>query len=182
MPTTESVQVAKGSLERNETITPCPLKRAVFVSYYCGTWTLLRIPNKICFAVFADGKFGTILLLETADLNSPARKIAVRGGTRIPCEIPITLTSPDPFEAFSQPCKIILANLRGCAARSPSPVPPGTVVHLNGLPAKTGIPARVVNCISLGEFENLWLLGLALYESGNVWGLARVPEDWQQQT
>ena len=101
-----------------------------------------------------------------------------RGGTRIPCEIPITLTSQDPRDPFSQSCKIILANLRGCAARSPRPVQRGTVVHLTGLPAKTQVAARVVNCISLGEYEKLWLLGLALDEAGNVWGIDPVPDDW----
>ena len=31
----------------------------------------------------------------------------------------------------------------------------------------------MVNCISLGEFERLWLLGLALNESGNVLNACR---------
>ena len=104
-----------------------------------------------------------------------------RGGTRIPCEIPIILTSLDPRDPFSEPCKIILANLGGCAARSPRPVQTGTVVHLNGLPTRSKVAARVVHCISLGEYEKLWILGLALNESGNVWGIEPVPEDWEQQ-
>ncbi|HEV2400535.1 MAG TPA: hypothetical protein VGS27_26590 [Candidatus Sulfotelmatobacter sp.] len=103
-----------------------------------------------------------------------------RGGTRVPCEIPVTLTCLDPQDPFSQQCQIILANLGGCAARSPRPVPTGTLVQLKGLPAHNEVAARVVNCISLGEFEKLWLLGLALNESGNVWGLECVPEDWNQ--
>lgn len=77
---------------------------------------------------------------------------------------------------------MILANLRGCAARSPRPIATGTVVHLSGLPVKTQVAARVVNCISLGQFEKIWLLSLALQESGNVWGLESVPEDWRQQS
>jgi len=104
-----------------------------------------------------------------------------RGGTRVPCEIPITLVSADPADPFSHPAHVILANLRGCAARSPHPVATGTVVRLQGLPANEPIAARVVNCISLGEFEKLWLLGLALVDrSGNVWGLEQVPEDWER--
>jgi hypothetical protein len=35
-----------------------------------------------------------------------------------------------------------------------------------------------VNCISLGQYEKLWLLGLALDEPGNVWGIQSPPEDW----
>jgi hypothetical protein len=57
----------------------------------------------------------------------------------------------------------------------------GTVVHLKGLPKGTDVAACVVNCISLGEFEHLWLLGLALHESGNVWGIEGAPEDWREQ-
>ena len=103
-----------------------------------------------------------------------------RGGTRIPCEIAITLTSLDPRQPFSQPCHVILANLRGGAARCPRPVPPGTTVQLQVLPTNRQVEARVVNCISLGEFEKLWLLGLALNEAGNIWGIEPVPEDWNQ--
>jgi len=115
-----------------------------------------------------------------ASLGSRSERVS-RGGTRIPCEIPVTLTSLNPGHPFSQPCQIILANLGGCAVRSPRPVPPGTVVQLQGLPTVTEVAARVVNCISLGEFEHLWLLGLALHEPGNVWGIESAPEDWRRQ-
>jgi len=113
-----------------------------------------------------------------ATLGSRPEKVS-RGGTRIPCEIPVTLTSLDPGDPFSQPCQVILANLGGCAVRSPRPVPRGTAVYLNGLPTGSEVAARVVNCISLGEFEHLWLLGLALNEPGNVWGIENAPEDWR---
>jgi len=49
------------------------------------------------------------------------------------------------------------------------------------LPANPDVAARVVHCISLGPLEHFWLLGLALNESGNVWGLENVPEDWKEQ-
>lgn len=115
------------------------------------------------------------------NLSSKPQQTVARGGTRVACEIPVALTSLDPTDPFSQSCHIILANLRGCAARSPRPVAIGTPVHLEGLP-KEGPPvrAKVVNCISLGEFEKLWLLGLALDQPGNVWGIDPVPEDWSQ--
>jgi hypothetical protein len=38
--------------------------------------------------------------------------------------------------------------------------------------------AKVVNCISLGEYEKFWLLGLELQEPGNVWGVEAPPDDW----
>lgn len=52
------------------------------------------------------------------------------------------------------------------------------MVHLKSLPTNTEVTARVVNCISLGQFEKLWILGLALDEPGNVWGIEPVPDDW----
>jgi hypothetical protein len=116
------------------------------------------------------------------NLSSRPQKDVRRGGTRIPCDIPITLTSLDPRDPFSQPCHIILANLGGCAARSPRPVPTGTSVQLQILPTNREVEARVVNCISLGQFEKLWLLGLALNEAGNVWGIEPEPDDWRQQS
>jgi hypothetical protein len=104
----------------------------------------------------------------------------VRGGTRIPCEIPVTLTSLDPIHPFSDPCQIVLVNLRGCVARFCRSVKIGTSVQLEGLPTVTEVTGRVVNCISLGEHEKLWLLGLALDEPGDVWGIQTPPEDWAQ--
>jgi hypothetical protein len=49
---------------------------------------------------------------------------------------------------------------------------------LEGLPGKRSVTARVVNCISLGEYEKFWLVGLTLDEPGNVWGIEKPPEDW----
>jgi hypothetical protein len=116
-------------------------------------------------------------VLEALRLSSIPHKTVTRGGTRIPCEIPITLTSLDPLHPFSEPCTIILVNLRGCAVRFSRPAQIGMAVHLDGL-STAKAAARVMNCISLGEHEKLWLLGLALEEPGNVWGIETVPDDW----
>jgi hypothetical protein len=109
-------------------------------------------------------------------------KTDARGGTRVPCEIPITLTSLDLVQSFSESCQIVLVNLRGCAASLRRSVVVGAAVRLQGLPAVTNVTARVVNCISLGEHERRWLLGLALDEPGNIWGIAMPPDDWFQES
>ena len=101
-----------------------------------------------------------------------------RRGTRIPCEIPIRLMRLGTDCPSSDPCLVILINPQGCAARFPRPLGIGTAVRLEGLPSKTNVTARVVNCISLGQYQKSWLLGLALTEPGNVWGIATPPEDW----
>jgi hypothetical protein len=103
---------------------------------------------------------------------------SVRRSTRIPCQIAVTLTSLDSSHSFSEDAVIILVNLQGCAVRSRYPVQVGTPIRLNGLPTGNSADARVVNCISLGEHEKLWLLGLALAVPGNVWGIEAPPKDW----
>jgi hypothetical protein len=106
------------------------------------------------------------------------KKSGLRRGTRIPCEIPITLTGLGPAQSFSGACLVILVNPQGCAVRFPRPLEIGVTVRLEGLPVSTDVTARVVNCISLGQYEKLWLLGLALDEPGNVWGIQSPPADW----
>jgi hypothetical protein len=119
-----------------------------------------------------------MLLLEDSTLSLLVKKTALRSGTRIPCAIPITLTSLDPLHPFCEPCQIILVNLGGCVARLPRSVGIGTAVELRGLSTNSKVTGRTVNCISLGEHENIWLLGVELDEPGNVWGIDAVPADW----
>src|ERR1700722_15649724 len=102
----------------------------------------------------------------------------VRRGTRISCNIPITLTSLDAVHPFSEPCTAFLVNPQGCAARFDRPLEIGAAVQLDGLPAETKVIARVVNCFWPGEFAKFWILGLALDDPGNVWGIEPPPEDW----
>lgn len=72
---------------------------------------------------------------------------------------------------------VILINPQGCGVRFGRPVELGTAVRLEGLP-NGNVIARVVNCISFGEHEKFWLIGVALDEPGNVWGIDAPPEDW----
>src|SRR3954466_12796847 len=103
-----------------------------------------------------------------------------RRGTRIPCHISVTLTSLDATNSFSEPALIILANPQGCAVRFGRPLKIGTSVQLKGLPVSVerSVTAQVVNCISLGQYEKFWLIGLALDEPGNIWGIEPPPADW----
>lgn len=119
---------------------------------------------------------------ESIDLNvaSTEEKTEGRRGTRIPCEIPITLVSADSAKPLSETGLVILVNPQGCAVRFGQPLAVGTRVRLARLPAGGSVTARVVNCISMGQYEKLWLLGLVLEEPGNVWGIQSPPEDWRQ--
>jgi CheY-like chemotaxis protein len=101
-----------------------------------------------------------------------------RQGTRVNCEIPLILISRDPAHPFSESCLAILANPNGCAVRCTHWLDVGTAVRLEGLPSEGVITARVVNCISLGPYEKVRILGLALDTPGNVWGIKNPPQDW----
>jgi hypothetical protein len=103
--------------------------------------------------------------------------ISPRRGTRIPCRLLVTLRSLDPTRPFSEAGTVILIDPQGCSVRLGRPVEVGTAVRLEGLP-NCNITARVVNCISFGEHEKFWLLGMALDEPGNVWGVKTPPKDW----
>lgn len=103
-----------------------------------------------------------------------------RRGTRVSCEIPLILTNLDAVPPFPERGVVILVNPQGCAVRSPHPIGVGASVRLEGLPSQRTVTARVVNCISLGEHERFWLLGLALDQPGNLWGIEAPPADWAE--
>jgi len=94
----------------------------------------------------------------------------------------MTLRSLDAAGPFSGPCTAFLVNPQGCAARFGHPLEIGAAVQLEGLPLGRTVTAHVVNCISPGEYEKFWILGLALDEPGNVWGIEIPPEDWHPDT
>jgi hypothetical protein len=75
-------------------------------------------------------------------------------------------------------CLIIIANPQGCGLKLTRPLEIGTRVQIQGLVTTRNVIARVVNCISLGQYEKFWFLGLALHEPENVWGIQNPPEDW----
>ena len=102
---------------------------------------------------------------------------ARRSGSRISCEIPAVLRIHECSPSLPEKCTVILVNPQGCAARFSRAVEVGTTVQLDGLPGGCA-NARVVNCISVEKGGKLWLLGLALDQPGNVWGIDAPPLDW----
>lgn len=100
-----------------------------------------------------------------------------RSGTRISCEIPAALRVRECSPMLPEECMVILVNLQGCAAPFHRPLEVGATVRLERLPGGC-VDGRVVNCISVEKGGKLWLLGLALDEPGNVWGIDTPPGDW----
>ena len=103
---------------------------------------------------------------------------AARRSTRIRWEIPIRVTSLNPAQPFMEKAQTLVVNPQGCGIKFPRALEAGTAVQLDGLPGVGSVTARVANCISLGADSKLWLIGLALDQPGNVWGVQSPPADW----
>jgi hypothetical protein len=71
--------------------------------------------------------------------------------TRIPCAIRLRLSALDSPHAFFEPCLVVLVKPQGYGLRFGS--------------------AHVMNCISIGQYEKFWFVGLSLDESDNFVGI-----------
>jgi hypothetical protein len=103
---------------------------------------------------------------------------AARRGTRIRAQLPVRVTSLDPSSEFTERCQTLVVNPQGCGVRLSRPLNPGLQVDLDELPTGQTVAAMVVNCVPLGTGGKFWLVGLALEQTGNVWGIHPAPADW----
>ena len=103
---------------------------------------------------------------------------ATRRSTRLRVEIPVMVTSLDRVHPFSERCVALVVSAQGCGFRSPHALPLETPVLLGELPAGGGTSGRVASCLPLGGDAQSFLIGVALYNHGNVWGIADPPADW----
>jgi len=105
-----------------------------------------------------------------------------RRSTRIRAQIPLRVTSLDPATQFSESGHTLVLNTQGCGVRLSRALEPGLAVSLDELPARKSVPARVANCVPLGTGGQWWMVGIALDEPGNVWGVHPAPADWGSQS
>jgi hypothetical protein len=103
---------------------------------------------------------------------------ATRRSTRLRVEIPVTVTSLDRKHPFSAPCMALVVSPQGCGFRTSQALPLETPVLLSDLPGGGSSSARVANCQPLGHDGKYFLIGVSLYNSGNMWGIADPPADW----
>jgi len=101
-----------------------------------------------------------------------------RRRTRIRAQIPLRVTSLDPAIPFSESGHTLVLNTEGCGVRLSRPLEPGLAVSLDDLPADKSVTARVANCVPLGAGGQWWMVGIALDEPGNIWGIHPSPADW----
>lgn len=103
---------------------------------------------------------------------------APRRLTRVRLEIPLRLATLSPAPIFAEESHTLVVNPQGCGVKLSRALDPGTRVLLDGLPGGAQATARVANCLPLGTDGRFFLLGLALENPGNVWGIKSPPEDW----
>jgi hypothetical protein len=103
---------------------------------------------------------------------------AKRRSTRVRVEIPISVTSLDRARAFAEKCVALVVSSQGCGFRSSRALSIGTPILLGDLPGGGSVTGRVASCLPLGNEGTHFLIGVALYTHGNVWGIANPPEDW----
>jgi|SRR5579863_624738 hypothetical protein len=103
---------------------------------------------------------------------------AIRRSTRVRVEIPVSVTSLDRMRPYAEKCDVLVVSAQGCGFRSSQALQLETPIMLTGLPGGGSVTARVANCLPLGNDGKYFLIGVALYTHGNVWGIADPPEDW----
>src|SRR6266853_5875881 len=103
---------------------------------------------------------------------------ATRRSTRLRVEIPIIVTSMDRRHPFSAECVALVVGPQGCGFRASQGLPLETPVLLGDLPGGGSASGRVASCLPVGKDGRYFLIGVALYNHGNVWGIADPPADW----
>ncbi|MFZ0292266.1 MAG: hypothetical protein WAL52_01590 [Candidatus Sulfotelmatobacter sp.] len=101
-----------------------------------------------------------------------------RRSTRVRVQIPLVVTSMDRRHPFSAQCVALVVSPQGCGIRASQALPLETPVLLGDLPGGGSASGRVANCLPLGNDGKSFLIGVSLFNEGNVWGLADPPEDW----
>jgi hypothetical protein len=118
--------------------------------------------------------FPQLTLMGTA----PGQSETTRRMTRMRVEVPVRLATLSPAPVFAEETHTLVVNPQGCGVKLSRALDPGTRVLLDGLPGGEQATARVANCLPLGTDGRYFLLGLALENPGNVWGVKNPPEDW----
>jgi hypothetical protein len=103
---------------------------------------------------------------------------ATRRSTRLRVQIPLVVTSMDRRHPFSAECVALVVSPQGCGIRASQALPIETPVLLSELPGGGSASGRVANCLPLGKDATSFLIGVSLYNEGNMWGIAEPPPDW----
>jgi len=93
-------------------------------------------------------------------------------------QVPVTVTSMDRRNPFSATCDALVVSAQGCGLRASQALPLETPILLSNLPGGASASARVASCLPLGHDGKQFLIGVSLYNPGNIWGITDPPQDW----
>lgn len=102
-----------------------------------------------------------------------------RHSTRLRAQITLTMTSLDRRHTFVAECVALIVSPYGGGLQAPKCLPLETPVMLSGLPGGASASGRVASCVPLGRDGGHYLIGVSLYNPGNVWGIENPPADWR---
>jgi hypothetical protein len=101
-----------------------------------------------------------------------------RRSTRVRVQIPLTITSLDRRHPLSAECVALVVSAQGCGVQASQPLPIETPILLGPLPGGESSAGKVASCLPIGTDGGKFLIGISLYNHGNVWGLPDPPQDW----
>jgi hypothetical protein len=102
--------------------------------------------------------------------------------TRLRVEVGLRLATLAPAPLFAEECQTLVVNPQGCGVKLSRALEVGTRVLLDGLPGGLQATGRVANCLAVGNDGRFFLVGLALENPGNVWGIRQTPADWAEMS
>jgi hypothetical protein len=92
--------------------------------------------------------------------------------------MPLYIASLDPNQPFSEMCETLVVNVHGAGVRSPAVLPIATAVRLETADHRSAT-AWVIGFEPIGRDAKWWLLGVALEQPANFWGVPNPPENWK---
>ncbi len=101
----------------------------------------------------------------------------MRRSSRVRWKMPLKVTSLDAKVPFSEMCETLIVNMHGCGLRSPAPLAIANPVQIETADHRK-TTGWVTDFQPMGSDGKWWLLGLALEQEGNFWGIPNPPEDW----
>jgi hypothetical protein len=143
---------------------------------HCGRLFLTRALSRASVKLSDEDRPDDDRLFQKMEVSTPK---TTRRSTRLRVEIPVTLTSLDRRHPFAAQCIALVVGPQGAGLRASQALPLETPVLLSDLPSGGSASGRVANCLPLGNDGKYFLIGVSLYNHGNVWGIANPPADWE---
>jgi hypothetical protein len=101
-----------------------------------------------------------------------------RRSTRLRVQIPLTISSMDRRHPLSAECLALVVSAQGCGVQASQELPVETPVLLGPLARGESAAGKVASCQPIGTDGRKFLIGISLYNHGNIWGIPDPPEDW----